>query len=178
MVDGTRFTPFDRCVADLSTPVIADALGGINRFTGHHIGPWYSVAEHCVLVSLLVQPRNRLWAAVHDVPEALGLNDLCWPVKKWMAEYRLAESVLMQAVCRYYGLGYSEPEEVKKADRRLLSAEQILLQPDVKWLRDEIAERGHKPLPPHIQIQCLNPRDSRDMWLERMRELGAYQDAA
>ena len=84
----------------------------------------------------------------------------------------------MAAVCRFYGLSMREPPEVKEADRRLLSAEQILLQPNVPWLREEIAARGHQPLPHYLQINCLRPDAAEDIWLNRMKELGAYQDAA
>jgi uncharacterized protein len=171
LYSGTRFTPFDPCLADIDIRDIARGLSGIDRFNGHHSVGHYSVAEHSVLVSKLVPAKFQKKALLHDASEGLGLGDMISSVKGGLADYKAAESVLQPAIYVKYCMTTDEPWEVKEADQRLLSAEQLLLGPNVPWLREEIAARNHEPLPPGLRIECWDRETAYIRFMDRWTEL-------
>jgi hypothetical protein len=147
---GRRFTPLEPVVDDIDLHDIAHALSHQCRFSGH-TAEHYSVAEHSVRVSELVEqwgyPRHsQLWALLHDASEAY-LVDLPSPLKnapyyasfgRALADacgiaisygYRHAEKELMRAVCERFGISQLEPPEVRQADGVLLSTEARDLMP-------------------------------------------------
>lgn len=84
--DG-KFNTFSHFVMNLNDPDpeticiqdIAHALSNICRFGGH-TKEFYSVAQHCCLVSYLAPAQLRLEALMHDATEAY-LSDLIKPLK-------------------------------------------------------------------------------------------------
>src|SRR4051812_16341267 len=64
---------------------IAHALSNLCRYTGHS-KRFYSVAEHCVLVSRLVDPRFAFEGLMHDASEAF-CGDVASPLKKLLPGY-------------------------------------------------------------------------------------------
>ncbi len=77
--DYSKFGPDDIDIRD-----IAHALSHLCRFTGH-TNIFYSVAQHCLLVSEKIPggPEVKLAALLHDAAEAY-VNDLSSPLKKWL----------------------------------------------------------------------------------------------
>lgn len=61
---------------------IANSLSKICRFNGH-LEKFYSVAQHCVLMSEMVSNENRLTALLHDATEAY-ITDIPKPYKDKM----------------------------------------------------------------------------------------------
>jgi hypothetical protein len=122
---GRTINPLDPDPDDISIDDIAHALANACRFTGHTKVP-YSVAQHSYLVHTKVPDEDKLWACLHDAPEAY-LGDLAAPIKNSkspLAEaYLRAEEVLMEAVCEHFNLPLSMPESVKEADQLLLRSE-------------------------------------------------------
>lgn len=120
---GRKFYPLDPRVEDIHIEDIAHALSLQCRFTGH-VQYFYSVAQHSVHVAEHVSAKDRLWALLHDAPEAY-LIDLARPVKHApaLAGYRRAEVALMKAICRRFGLSPKMPAPVKEADNRMLITE-------------------------------------------------------
>lgn len=120
---GKRFYPFDPRVDDIDPNDIVHALSNLCRFGGHSTS-FYSVAQHCVLVSLMCPPEDALWGLVHDATEAY-LIDLPSPLKKApeFEFYRLAERQLMDVVCDVFKLPHEEPASVKLVDKRILATE-------------------------------------------------------
>ena len=167
---GIRFTPFSPREDDITIGDIAHGLSGVNRFGGHHHGPWYSVSEHSVLVSRMVANEHALQALLHDASEGMGLVDVLSPVKRFLPDYRAAEAVLQAAIYRKFRLPTIEHPSVKAADYRLLSYEQKILGPNVPWLREALAARGHEPLP-EGSIKCWDPATARIRFLDRFTEL-------
>jgi hypothetical protein len=130
---GKQFWPLDPRAEEIDIEDIAHALGNLCRYGGHS-RTFYSVAEHCVLMSRAVAPENAAWALLHDASEAY-LVDVPRPIKPALAGYREAEERLMRAVCSRFGLPPAVPDEVKVADHQILTDErwQAMAPPPVPW---------------------------------------------
>lgn len=116
---GGRFYPMDPRPEDIRPEDIAHALSLICRYGGH-VQRFYSVAEHCLLVSKAVPAELALWGLLHDATEAY-VGDMVRPLKVSMPEYRAAEDRVMEAVAERFGLHTAVmPAEVKAADNRVL----------------------------------------------------------
>lgn len=117
---------------DVRMPDIAHALSIINRFTGHSRKP-YSVAQHSVMVSRIVEPKHALWGLLHDASEAY-LGDVATPLKTMLTAYRELEDHIQRTIARRYGLVWPMPAAVKEADLKALMAEKRdLLTVDHDW---------------------------------------------
>src|SRR6202042_2288183 len=107
---------------------IARALANQCRFGGHS-RVFYSVAQHCVIVSRAVEERGGdvedvLAALMHDAGEAY-LGDMPHPIKhrsELGAAFRDAEARLEQASRDRFKRKPNVPE-VKTVDRALLATE-------------------------------------------------------
>ena len=120
---GAVVNVLDPSPNDISITDIAHALSLQVRFNGH-ITKFYSVAEHCVRVSLKCLPEFALWGLFHDAAEAY-IGDMIAPLKHQpeMSRFRAVEKRLMVAICSKIGLDEEEPPEVKVIDRRLFKSE-------------------------------------------------------
>src|SRR3954447_26482910 len=83
-VSGRRVNPFDPDPSQLDLGDIARALANVCRFGGH-CRSFYSVAQHSVIVSELVEQRggdveDAFAALMHDATEAY-LGDMPHPIK-------------------------------------------------------------------------------------------------
>lgn len=135
---GVQFYPLDPKPEEIRIEDIAHALAMLCRFGGH-TSVFYSVAQHSVLVSEVVEQlvsdvpdlttRERVdavrWGLMHDAPEGLGLGDVIGPVKHAaeMYAYRSYERNLELAVAAAFGLPEEMPPVVKRADNILLATE-------------------------------------------------------
>jgi len=108
---GEDFTP------NIST--IAFSLSHINRFCGH-VGA-YSVAQHCVLVSRVLEDEYKLAGLLHDASEAY-IGDVISPVKCRMPDYKILESHYFNIINTYFTVDV-EHDLVKEADLRMLATE-------------------------------------------------------
>lgn len=106
---------------------IAHALSNLCRFTGH-TSDFYSVAQHSVLVSHLVQPINRKNGLMHDAHEAY-VNDISAPLKLLLPDYCELELRVERTVRRAFGLPEVMPREVKNADLVALQTERLSFMP-------------------------------------------------
>lgn len=106
---------------DVRLPDIAHALSMINRFTGHTRFP-YSVAQHSVMVSRIVEERHALWGLLHDASEAY-LGDVSTPLKMMLPSYRELEDHVQRTIATKFGLRWPMPHEIKEADLRALMSE-------------------------------------------------------
>lgn len=161
---GQQFYALDPRPEDIDSRDIARALSMQCRFNGH-VNKFYSVAEHCVLLSFAVSPPNALWALLHDATEAY-VGDMVRPLKKHMPDYVAVEDRLMGVIAERFGLSGEIPAEVHEADSRILLTERdALMNPSSHlWAVD-----GLPPLP--VNIFAWYPKLAEEMYLRRLDEL-------
>lgn len=162
---GRAFYPMEPDPDMVDPTDIAHALGHLCRYNGH-VSQFYSVAEHCVLMSYAVAPENALWALLHDATEAY-VGDMVSPLKRSMPEFRLAERRVSYAICHRFGISTDCPEEVKQADTRILWDERDALfgPAPLEWG----LLRGSTPL--GVTIRGLSPRVAKSTYAMRLEEL-------
>jgi uncharacterized protein len=174
-VSGKRVNPLDPDPEQLDIEDIARALGNLCRFGGH-CRSFYSVAQHSVIVSELVQERGGdtedvFAALMHDAAEAY-LGDMPHPLKHRSAlgaAFRQAEEHLEEAIRARFGIRADVPE-VKRADRALLATER----------RAFSAERWHWPELDGVEALDLEltawpPEQATKAFLERYAQLEAQR---
>lgn len=164
---GRAFFPLDARVEDIDELDIAHALSLLCRYGGH-ARRFYSVAEHCVLMSEAVAPEHALWALLHDATEAY-VGDVVRPLKRHLPEYVAIEDRLMGVICARFGLKPGMPAAVKEADNRILLDERaaLLSAPPRPWGPLEDAE------PLGVAIRSWRPVIAEQAYFERLRELTA-----
>jgi uncharacterized protein len=165
---GIQFYPLTARPEEIDSADIAHALSLICRYGGH-VDRFYSVAEHCVLMSYAVRPENALAALLHDAAEAY-MGDVIRPLKRDMPRYKEAEHELLHVI----GLRYdyedlctkSFPAEVTEADNRILLTERdaLMKPPPHPWHQDSL-----DPLP--VTITGWDPLFAEMKYLTRLKEL-------
>lgn len=155
---------------DIDIVDIAHSLSNLCRFTGHC--EFYSVAQHSVLVSYLVDPQFEKEALLHDAAEAY-INDLNSPVKSLiLGDYKKMEAELELCIAKKFGLVHPMPKEIKDADYLAFKLEVQRLfkfgSPLWKKYIDDInlfKTSKYKP------IQLLTPVEAKSFFLRRYAEL-------
>jgi uncharacterized protein len=169
---GRRFNPLKPNPDAIVIQDIAHALSMQCRFSGHS-KEFYSVAQHCVLVSYICDHNDALWGLMHDATEAY-LVDVPRPLKrsgKFQA-YIEFEAVMQEAICRRFALPFKEPPSVKEADTVLLATEaRDLMSPlHSDW------QQPRDPLP--FKIEPWDHNKAKDMFMKRFFELTCPADSA
>jgi hypothetical protein len=162
---GRAFYPLDPRPEDIDPVDIGHALSLICRYGGH-VKRFYSVAEHCALMSHAVAPENALWALLHDATEAY-VGDMVRPLKRSMPAYRAAEDHLMGVICERFDLPTACPAEVKVADTRILHDERDALMAPSR--RPWTSLNDFKPL--GVCVVGLAPAAAEAWFLDRLGEL-------
>lgn len=189
---GRCFWPLDPRADEVCIEDIAHSLSLQCRFAGHCREP-YSVAEHSVRVSLLVQEQFlrdergvygqhpsaeghaahlALMGLLHDASEAY-LVDLPRPVKPHLKGYSQAEDWVMEAICERFGLRWENNQEawqrVKHADNVLLATEarDLMGPPPCEW--------AALPEPLEAVIDPWTWRQAAIAFLRRFDELGGVR---
>ena len=172
-VSGRRVNPFDPALEDIDAADIARALGNQCRFGGH-CRPFYSVAQHSVIVSELVEQRGGdaedvFAALMHDASEAY-LGDMPHPIKHRSplgAAFKAAEEHLEAAIRARFGIRADVPE-IKRADRALLATERRAVSSEA-WHWPEL--EGVEPL--DMELTAWPPDEAERIFAERYAELEA-----
>lgn len=149
---------------------IATALSRICRFTGH-TKQFYSVAQHSVYVSYLVEKEQAKQGLMHDAAEAY-LGDVSSPLKQLLPDYKSIEHSVERCILSCFGLPFPLHPSIKKADLRMLVTEKRDLMPDPlpgaergewDWLK------GVEPMA--ARIVPLPPDEAKALFLTRFIEL-------
>jgi 5'-deoxynucleotidase YfbR-like HD superfamily hydrolase len=173
---GRQFFPLQPRVNDIDIRDIAHALSNLCRYGGHS-ECFYSVAQHSLLVSQVLQPYGlAFYGLLHDASEAY-LIDVPRPIKHsiGMEAYRSAERRLQSMIYERFGLLSDEPEMVKTADNQLLRTEQRdLMKPaPAAWQDVRVGALD-------FTIEPLLPRVAEKAFLSRFYELttvgGLYRE--
>lgn len=148
---------------------IAHALSNICRYGGH-ANRFYSVAEHSVRVSEVVErthPEHAFAALMHDATEAY-VGDVPRPLKALLGPvYAALEAKAWAAICVKFAINPFLHESVKAADNAVLLAERdVLLEtPPIPWTW------AAGLVPADVRIYGYAPNIARDEFIERYREL-------
>jgi hypothetical protein len=172
-VSGRWVNPFEPDPAQLDASDIARALANQCRFGGHS-RVFYSVAQHSVIVSRVVEERGGdvedvFAALMHDASEAY-LGDMPHPIKHRSplgAAFREAEAGLEATIRERFKIKANVPE-VKRVDRALLATER----------RTFSAESWHWPElddvePLDLELTAWPPDKAADEFARRYAELEA-----
>lgn len=149
--------------------VIAHALSQLCRWTGQTL-KFFSVAQHCVIVSKIVPPEHALAGLLHDASEAF-IGDVSRPLKYALNEAAPGmlsdiEDRLHAAIAKRYGFPFPYDPSVKLADNVSLATE-----------KRDILPNDRKPMiglpePLEAPLKTLGPKAAKRQWLERFEELG------
>src|SRR3954471_4778456 len=170
-VSGRFVNPFDADPDQLDIADITRALANTCRFGGH-CRSFYSVAQHSVIVSELVEQRGGdsedvFAALMHDAAEAY-LGDMPHPLKHRSAlgeAFRAAEAHLEQAIHKRFGIKPDVPE-IKRADRALLATERRVFSAE-DWHWPEL--EGVEPL--DLQLTAWSPDEAAARFAARYAQL-------
>ena len=165
--------PFDPDPTQLDAGDIARALANVCRFGGH-TRAFYSVAQHSVIVSELVEQRGGdvedvFAALMHDATEAY-LGDMPHPIKHRSAlgaAFKEAEDRLEAVLRERFAIKAGVPE-IKRADRSLLATERRAFS-SVSWDWPELD--GIEPL--DLELVAWPPDEAARRFAERYAELEA-----
>lgn len=141
----------------LSIKDIAHGLSMTCRFGGHS-SDFYSVAEHCWWVSMMVHPEMALEGLLHDASESV-LGDIPKPLKRIMPQYNEMEQKLEENIARQYGIRFPYPPEIKETDSRMLVTE---LEQLFK-VKDMFYAESYKT----VQLYLWNPYEAEERFLAR-----------
>ncbi|HET6548471.1 MAG TPA: hypothetical protein VFG79_08450 [Solirubrobacter sp.] len=172
-VSSRWVNPFDPDPEQLDAGDIARALANQCRFGGH-CRVFYSVAQHSVIVSELVEQRGGdvedvFAALMHDAGEAY-LGDMPHPLKHRSAlgaAFKEAEAHLERALRERFRIKPDVPA-VKPADRALLATERRAFSAET-WHWPEL--EGVEPL--DIELTAWSPDEAARAFAERFAALDA-----
>jgi hypothetical protein len=156
-------------------PAMAHALGQLARYNGH-ADKFYSVAEHSVLVSLLMQELrlgDPLEGLLHDGTEAF-LSDIPSPFKHRLPDWRAIEKRLDRQMREHFGLNGEKTAGCVQADWLALFIEAMQIVPgrgedfeDPHNFRKQAAGLRAKGW----HVACNSWTDSRAIFMLRFQEL-------
>lgn len=160
---GRSFWPLDPRPTDIFITDIAHALSLLCRFGGHCC-VFYSVAEHCVLMSRqCADPYDKLWCLLHDASEAY-IGDMVRPLKRMIPQFQDIEHKIDRIIFQRFGLFGNIPTHIKTLDNRMLmtEAEVIMLAPPKTWaVKAEVLE--------HVSLKFWSPEIAKEQYLEEFR---------
>lgn len=164
---GKKFYPLDPKVEDISIIDIAHGLSNVCRYGGQ-CKEFYSVAQHSVLCAIEAPYEYKKWALLHDASEAY-IGDIVHPLKvtEEYDAYRVAEEILMKAICERFDLPTEMPEEVHEIDLLIRHTE----------MRDfgSVSEEFWKDEPMmEYTIKPLEPKESKILFLKEFSRLFGY----
>lgn len=149
--------------------MIGMALAKLCRWTGQCLA-YFSVAQHCVLVSKIVPEEHAMAGLMHDASEAF-IGDINRPLKYAMEQAAPGvlsgiEDLLHASIAKRFGFVFPFDPTVKEADNISLATEKRDILPDdgTPWLG--------MPAPLEAPLKPVGPRAAYTMWINRFEQLG------
>lgn len=177
---GNKINPLNLQPEDICLEDIAHALSMKCRWGGF-CDPFYSVAQHSILVCEEVQRRkksvtNAKAALLHDASEAY-LPDIPAPIKssfyvrskylgneKLHVSYSTREGEILELIFEKYGIKYDNPSLIKEIDVAIRNDEAAALMEGIGgW---DLSNRLG------LTIEPWTPMDAEDFFLKKAEELG------
>lgn len=147
---------------------ISTGLANTCRFGGQ-CQRFYSVAEHCVLMSYIVPEGFERMALMHDAAEAYT-GDIPKPLKQLLPDFAVIEERVEAAVAYAFCLPEKMPPEIKLADRQMLCAEQMQVMGNTdEWVHTQSTE------PAQIAVQFWSPSRAKKEFSDRFKALRTKQ---
>lgn len=173
LLSGTQFNYNRPEESDVTIDDIAGALSNVCRFSGH-LPTFYSVAQHLVNTSRIVDPQWAFDALMHDTAEAFT-NDLPTPLKWALPIFKELEVKIESAMGQKFGFNYPYPDEVKVADTQMLMLEKTYVKLDNNvWTYYTDVEFEH--LKDKVDLKGWQPCRAKREFLERYEELRNGKD--
>lgn len=165
---GRKVWPLQIKKDDIHILDIAHALANTCRYNGH-TSPFYSVAEHCVLLARSKFPGMPKWKLMHDAAEAY-IGDMVWRMKKLFPKFTELEAQIDRVIAERFDLPPYEGEikdQVKIGDKEMLWWEGntlMLSTPGTYWTEME------KPKI-KVEIRCWTPLIAEVEFISEFRRL-------
>lgn len=165
---GKKFWTLDPKPEEVDINDIAHSLALQCRFNGH-TNSFYSIAQHSVLVSKIVNPKQAFAGLFHDASEAYT-GDLISPLKRFLPPvFKEIEKRIESAIFQHFNINEEEVDhkEIKRADKISLFTEMrdLMKKPPEKWGDEDLFE------PHHEKIIPLMPNEAKELFLKRFEEL-------
>lgn len=160
---GLQFWPLDPHFSEVHIEDIAHALAHACRFGGH-CERFYSVAEHSVLVSLVVPPKLALMGLLHDAAEAYVV-DIPRPIKPYLVGYKEIEQRVWEAIAARFALSVDMPQSIKDADNAVLLAEAEAI------MKPHPAPWSVPGEPARVFVTGWKPELAKELFLKRYAEI-------
>ncbi len=169
---------------------IATAISNLCRFSGN-LPAFYSVAEHSVYVSLLLDDTvGQTLGLLHDAAEAI-ISDIPLPVKNRVPEIQNMEDGYLDEILTSLLPDYKTSDryrmydhsEVRRADRAVLVWEMLsFFGKHNPWATSWIAENDVDSALEEVSAAvscdsplCLSPREAKRLFLFRYRQVLGVQ---
>jgi len=143
---------------------IAHALSHICRFGGH-CTEFYSVAQHCVLVSEYLWEKTKdivvsCAGLLHDASEAY-MVDMPNPIKARLPDYIKVEENLLSVIYKKF--------QIAPCTTFVKNADMVLLATEARDLMDDPQDWNLNIKPWSVVINPVGPRQARNLFSERWK---------
>lgn len=165
---GKKFHLLNPSVEEVDILDISHALSMLSRFNGH-CKKFYSVGEHSVLVSKIIDQKYALHGLLHDGAESF-CGDITSPLKPHLSNYQAIENRISEVIYEKFNCKITKESEeaVKLADNIALITEAESLFGEGKSSLF-IRQQGIEPL--NVKIDPLPPRVVEHLFLDRFYEI-------
>jgi len=161
---GVQFYPFRATPEMINIEDIAHQLAYQTRYRGA-LEDYYSIAEHCVLGSQVIDPNYALEFLLHDAEEAY-LGDMSAPIKRFMPDFARLGDEIRDVIFNKYGLTAGVSEAVHQLDLAICITEKTDGFADsLDWGWENTVDKLE------LVPQYWSPQESEDLFLSRFEEL-------
>lgn len=179
LVDGEEFDFDNPLAGEITLHTVAHSLARIQRFGGHHQALNYSVAEHAIIVSYVVEhlynDRSHALAALHHDDAEFATGDLMTPFKNWLKEQGAPIKELEREINLLVAQTFDIPVDDLKAGV-IKDADVLVYAAEI----DRLKPAGHGAMPevdPELLeqvkdlIEGLDPKSAEQVYAFRHQEL-------